>query len=308
MSAPGPHPVRPRPAVARGVQGAARLGAAVLLAGVAHRAQLASDATRLRPGGPAADPPPDPAALEVAALGQRNLLADLLWMRLVMAFSDVYDAPTPEGVASVGAFIRAIIHLDPGWRSVYFYGGSFLRVLGDLDGSDRVFEAGAAALPEDAYFPFSIGMNAYLHRGSPQDAAIWIERAAELPGAPAWYGAAAAALRREGGGRAAALQYLDEQLARPQEAGVRDALLDKKRELLHEGWEEAFATRAAQLQAAGAPPLARPDDLGALPEDPYGAGWVVGVDGRVRSAHVEARRAERALADERALLLRPGAR
>ena len=123
---------------------------------------------------------PNGEALRVAALGQPTLLADVMWVRAVLQFSEVMDGRTLDGNRWLAATVEAVATLDPGWRTAYFYGGAFMRVLGDIEASDHIFEEGRKAIPDDSFFPFSLGMNAYLHHGDAELAAEYLAAAAAL--------------------------------------------------------------------------------------------------------------------------------
>jgi hypothetical protein len=247
---------------------------------------------------------PDGDALKVAALGQPTLLADAMWVRAVLQFSDVMDGREVDGTRWLDATVDAVATLDPGWRTAYFYGGAFMRVLGDIEASDRIFADGAAALPDDPFFPFSLGMNAYLHHGDTAAAAEHLARAAALPGAPAWYGAAAASFIEMKGQRAAAVRYLDEELARTSNPAVRRSLEARRAGLIHDELCEKLAGLVARFEAQVGRPLADVAELGELPPDPYGVGWVLGPDHVVRSGHVDETLAKAARTDERAMIMR----
>jgi hypothetical protein len=199
----------------------------------------------------------------------------------------------------------AVAELDPAWRTVYLYGGGLLRVVGDLDGSDALFERGMRALPEDPYFPFALAMNHYLYRQDPARAAALVQQAARLPGAPAWYPAAAAAFLDQQGQRAVAARYIDEQLQSETRPEVLRALEGRKALLVHDELSAQMSQRLGELRQAD--PAAGLEALGPLPEDPLGQEWVVGVDGRVRSRVQEDRLAQDALSMERALMVPVGA-
>lgn len=249
---------------------------------------------------------PDAGTVRTAAMGFEEPLADLFWVRTVLVFGERF------GAAGGGAWlewlermIEAVHTLDPGWRTPYFYGGTILRVSGDIDGSDAVFAAARENLPDDPFFPFSLGMNAYLYRDDAATAAELIGAAAELPGAPSWYSAAAAAMRQRSGQRAAGIQYLEEVRRTTTDPAIQ---ADTERQLarlrhndLVDGWAEACRT---WRDAHG--PLAAPEEIArlgfALPPNPRGDAWVVGADGVVRSAAAEKERYRRALIAEKKLL------
>lgn len=250
---------------------------------------------------------PNGGALRVAAMGFHTGLADVMWVRAVLRFVDIEEGKQPEGVRWLRTMLLATAELDPSWRTVYFYGGGMLRVCGDIDGSDELYKRGFAALPQDAFFPFSVGMNAFLYREDRQAAFTWLEQAASLPGAPAWYGAAASAFLAEEGERQAGLAYLSQQLKEETRPAAREALQKRMVRLMHDELAEQINQRRLELEAQTGAPLASLDALGPLPEDPYGQGWVLAPDGEVRSAVREEIEARRARKNERALILRAAA-
>lgn len=278
---------------------------AVAFGALANRAHRATDEGRFAARrAQLAAYQPNGDALKVAALGQPTLLADVMWVRAVLQFTDVLEGRQVDGTRWLAATLDAVTALDPGWRTAYFYGGAFMRVLGDIDGSDHIFEAGMVALPADPFFPFSLGMNAYLHRGDTDAAAEMMKRAASLPGAPPWYGAAVASFIEQRGQRAAAVRYLDEELERTTNPAVRRSLETRRAGLIHDELEEKLAELVGRFTVEVGRPPRSVSELGALPDDPYGVGWVIGPDGAVRSRHVDEALARSARTDERAMLLR----
>jgi hypothetical protein len=259
-----------------------------------RRSELTTSRARVRP---------DPAAIRAAALGQPTALSDLLWVRVTLNFADLVDSPDRDALPWLSAMLESVVALDPGWRTPYFYGGSMLRVLDDIDASDRIFQQACAAFPLDPYFPFSVGMNAFLYRKDPETAAARLSQAAELPGAPAWYRAAAAGFLDEHGQRKAALAYLRAQLEEEEEPAVREALEDKYRRVLHDELASMLEEQRGAWQAQAGRPLTDLAVLAPLPEDPLGEGWILAPDGAIRSAAAERKEAEDAQNDERAMLI-----
>jgi hypothetical protein len=248
---------------------------------------------------------PNGAVLRVVAFGQHTTLADFFWVRAVLQFSDIFDDDSTQGIRWLESTLNVTIELDPTWRTVYFYGGSFMRVLGDVDASDRIFIQGMEALPDDPFFPFSLGMNAYLHHDDVDEAARMLKIAAATPGAPGWYSVAAASFLQAGGQRAAAVRYLDEELLRTEDPRARARLEDGRNRLVHDHLEEKLAERQAAFRAQVGRDAVTLEELGPLPPDPFDEGWVLAADGHIRSQHEEARVARIAVADERAMILRP---
>ena len=250
---------------------------------------------------------PNADTLRVASMGQPTLTADLVWLRTVLRFSDTYENPEQSDVVWLAAMVDAVVALDPRWRTAYFYGGSMLRVVGDIDGSDRIFTLAREqpAFATDPYFPFALGINAWLHRSDPAQAAVYLHEAANLPGAPAWYRAAAAGIVDQEQGRAAAIDMLRHSIASETDDRVRGFLEDKLKRLMH----DELSHHLSEAIGAAAPPWrARITTLPggqALPPDPLGGAWVVGADGKVRSDVAEEELRSKALNAERHWLIFP---
>ena len=248
---------------------------------------------------------PSPEATKVASLGFDLVVADLLWTRAVLLFVDFLDTESEDGVVWTRTVLKTVVELDPLWRTPFFYGGSMLRLLDDLDGSDEVFIAGAESFPQDAYFPFSLAMNAYMFRDDLDQATAHLTKAASLPNAPKWYRNAAAEFIHRGGQRKAAVTYLNEQIERANSDKERQLLITKRNDLLYAQLIEVVADRQDKWEAHVGRPLVDPMVLAPLPKDPKGGEWIVGGDGRVRSSNVEPKVRLRARNEERSILVNP---
>ncbi|MEL6343842.1 MAG: hypothetical protein AAFV53_11965 [Myxococcota bacterium] len=237
---------------------------------------------------------PSAEAIDVATLGYSSLFADLYWIRAVLVFSKLYSAKSAEDILWLDAMLDTVSTLDPKWRTVYFHGGSMLRVVGAYDESDQLFLAGHRNLPNDPYFPFSIGMNAYLYHKDYQKAAKYFQIAAKMPDAPAWYAAAAAGMMNEGGQRRTAIIYLRQQFETASSEEVRESLRYKLTLLLHEEFVEHIDQQRQAFIAEYGRDIGSLDELGELPPDPFEVGWIIAPDGKIRSAQEEERLWDRA--------------
>ena len=272
----------------------------------AHRAQLGTDEYRwMEAESHRQIFVPSPEATKVASLGFELVVADLLWTRAVLLFVDFLDSESEQGVVWTRTVLQTVTHLDPLWRTPFFYGGSMLRLLDDLDGSDEVFNAGAQSFPQDAYFPFSLAMNAYLFREDLDLATAYLTKAAGLPNAPKWYRNAAAEFIHRGGQRKAAVTYLNEQIERANSDKERQLLTTKRDDLLYSQLIEMVAERQEKWESHFGRPVLDPKVLAPLPKDPKGGEWIVGGDGRVRSSNVEPKARLRDLNEERSILVNP---
>ena len=130
---------------------------------------------------------PSPVATKVASMGFNMVVADLLWIRAVLLFVDFLDSDSDDGAHWTRTVLKTVGTLDPAWRTPFFYGGGMLRLLDNIEGSDEIFSDGMKAFPQDAYFPFSLAMNAYLHHEDLEMAVKYLQQAATMPGAPLAY-------------------------------------------------------------------------------------------------------------------------
>jgi tetratricopeptide (TPR) repeat protein len=277
-------------------------------AGVAALAQPRVDGTRIaRSVDNALVFAPNGQQLEVASMGFQEPVADLLWVRAVLVFGERWGRQEDATWTTwLRRMLTAVTELDSHWHTPYQYGGLILKVAQDVDGADDIFRHGMEAFPNDPFFPFSIGMDAYLARGDAATAADYLERAAASPEAPPWYAAAAAAMRQRKGERRAAIEYL---------RGVRRSttdphvIADTDRQLARlyhneivSRWEQA----CLDYRARTGHPLASPAQLAELgfklPENPRGDAWIVGTDGVVRSKGAEGERIRRMTMDEMRLV------
>lgn len=252
---------------------------------------------------------PQGKALRVGTMGYSELAADALWIRTVLMFGERWGStPAEQWRDWMLGMLQGIIHLDPQWRTPYFYGGMMLRVMEHADGSDKVFHAAIQALPDDPFFPFALGMNAWLLRDDPVTAAYWLRVAARRPGAPPWYRAAAAGFLVEKQRRRTAIRFLQEERRQTSNPRVQKILDRKLRELYHDEFAERLHRARERFRRDRGRDIERVEELERpdrpLPEDPLGGRWIIGSDGRIRSSEREASLRERARRRERGWLRR----
>ncbi len=245
---------------------------------------------------------PEPGQMRAASMGFAEPLASLFWVRTVLVFGERYDSAGGDAwLLWLRRMVEAVYTLDPTWRTPYFYGGTLLRVSGDIDGSDQVFSTAQAHIPDDPFFPFSLGMNAYLYRDDPRTAARLLAMAASLPGAPSWYAAAAAAMKQQSGDRAAGIHYLEEVRATTDNPAIRADAERQLGRLRHNDLVDSWADACRRWRDENGP-LSSPAEIArlgiTLPENPRGDAWVVGGDGVIRSEGAEYERLKRLLRDE----------
>ena len=248
---------------------------------------------------------PSPEATKVASMGWSMVAADALWVRAVLLFVDFLEAEDEEDAYWTRTVIKTVGVLDPRWRTPFFYGGGMLRLLNDLEGSDEIFMDGMRSFPEDAYFPFSLAMNAYLFHQDLPRAVKYLDQASKMPTAPRWYRSAAAEFMSRSGQRKTALTYLKEQIELANSDRERLVLENKYKSLLYAQITEVLDARQKQWEARYNKPLSEPLDMGDLPPDPLGGSWFVDPDGLVRSTANEPQVLQKTRNEERAILVNP---
>ena len=281
------------------------LAVAAVAAFAAHQIQLVADSTRPPPGYSESRVfLPDPRSMKVAVMDFDTVAADLFWVRTVLSFAEIYEGEERSGQQWLSVMLLTVCELDPPWRTVYFYGGSMLRTVDDIDGSDALFERASREIPGDAYFPFSIAMNAYLYHKDIDKAVAYMNAAAALPNAPEWYHLAAAGFLDREGQRAAALRYLEEQIRDERDEAIRQRLQDRYNEVAHDELAAQMEEARLKFKASRGVDIARPEDLGTLPSDPLGGQWIIGAEGTIHSDVRERALRARAMRRERNQLTR----
>lgn len=232
--------------------------------------------------------PPDGQSIKLVATGFEEPIADLLWVRTVLVFGErLGQAGGDQWVVWLRKMLAATTILDEKWRTPYYYGGIMLRVIGDINGSNQIFERATEKLPEDWFFPFSLAMNLYMYDKNPLEAAKWLQKAAELPGAPAWYASAAAAFHAQTGERKEAIRYLKGIWESTTDPAIRADTEQQLGLLIHDEIVDQWSAACKDYYQQNQKPLSRPEDIEKLgfklPPNPRKDEWVVGTDGVVRS-------------------------
>lgn len=183
------------------------LGAALMLA-VAIGLQIVRDRT-WKPFHPAASVMwlrAGPTAARLA-LGYRNLLADVYWMRAVVYYGGMRLAGVDQrNYDLLHPMLDMVTTLDPDFKVAYRFGAIFLTEAypagpGRPDQAIDLLQRGAASDPKGWEYMHDIGFIYYWWLGDYQGAASWFRKAATLPGAPEWLEPLAATTLAEGGDR-----------------------------------------------------------------------------------------------------------
>lgn len=221
-------------------------------------ARLAREAAGAEAPRVLADEPyaPAPETAPLVTVGYRELVADLLFLRLVGYFGG--SESTANGVASL---IEAIVALDPQFHRVYEWGANAITLASrGLDTAAylralAVLEAGARRFPDDWKLPYLAGeiYTQDLRTTDPAQRRAWDERGTLLtesairkPNAPIEAATWAATMRTRLGQHQRAVDGLREMLLTTTNETARAHLLAKLAELEH----DAAGELAAEVQEA----------------------------------------------------------
>jgi tetratricopeptide (TPR) repeat protein len=150
-----------------------------------------------------------PAAKRLA-LGFDSLLADAYWIRTVVYFGrQRLSTAADKNYDLLHPLLELVTTLDPRFTVAYRLGAVFLSEP-QPDGPGRpdlaidLLKRGVAMSPERWEYLHAIGFVHYWSDRNYQEAAAWLEKASEIPGAPIWLKSSAALMRTEAGDREAA--------------------------------------------------------------------------------------------------------
>ena len=117
-----------------------------------------------------------------AALGYRDLAADVLWFRMVQYYGGYRMGE--NDIALFAHLVDVITDLDPQFTYAYVFGA--LVMAQDLDQFKQgigFLEKGVRNNPHDWWLPFELGFLNYVYARDYSQALFYFEKAARLPGA-----------------------------------------------------------------------------------------------------------------------------
>ena len=130
----------------------------------------------------------------------RTTVADVYYLQMVQYYGEHVNG---DGrLDSLPQMVDLVTTLSPHFTRAYLFGAFALIDAGRPDASYEVLKRGFAENPDDWHFPAYLGFFAYRYgAGEDKDlaAAGWYEKAAAIPGSPAYLPRLAAALAARGG-------------------------------------------------------------------------------------------------------------
>jgi hypothetical protein len=233
--------------------------------------------------------------LRSAVLGYRQLVADLIWLQAVQHIGATRD--TQQGYRWTYHAVDVLTDLDPTFVPPYQATGVFLGVLaGHPDEGVAILNKGIRHNPAIWQLPFLAGYISYYERCDPAAGGQYLRQAAQVPGAPAYLPKLAARMTVESGDPTAALEFLDRFSRSVKDERVREALLQRMKEVVQE--KDLFfledSVRRYRAKYGHAP--AKLEDLmlhgviGQLPVDPLGGEYQIDfLTGKVSSSSTRER-------------------
>jgi len=216
--------------------------------------------------------------LKPALLGYHHLGADMLWLRLVQVLGKKRN--TADEFEWIYHALDVVTTLDPHYAYAYYVGGVVLTNLANrVDLSNRLLEKGFGENPTVWNIPFLLGYNHYFVLGDAAKAADYIAAAARLPEGPSYLPGLATRLYAEADNPETALQFLEALWRQTQDAGMREVLEKRAKEVMIERdirllesavqrYREQRGRIPGRLQD-----LVQSGILPALPQEPFGGSY-----------------------------------
>ncbi|MFQ5598452.1 MAG: tetratricopeptide repeat protein [bacterium] len=161
------------------------------------------------------------------------MLADLLWIKTVSYFGSHFM--TDKEYPWLFHMLSRIIDLDPRFDFPYYFGGIVLSLeASQAENANQILERGMEAYPDKWEYPFYFGFNLYYHLEDPLKAALYIERASLLPGAPPFTKTLTGTLYERSGKNQTALNFYKEIYKNTTDEIVRKNVADRIEKILSE--------------------------------------------------------------------------
>jgi len=240
---------------------------------------------------------PRPEVARVASLGFQPLVADIYWMQAVQVVGAETSNPARHGPL-LGRLVDVVTTVDPWVGHPYRFAAHWMTGSPeDVRFANRLLERSFEYHPDDWRNPFYLGFNRFFYLGDNQGAADALDRAAGLPGAPAYLARLVARLRADTAGLETSATFLaelvraseDPQARAQYEAALLEIDTERRARFLDEA-QQQFRRRAGR-------DLARIDELvrgphavlERLPDEPHGDVWELTDEGRIVSGRLHRR-------------------
>lgn len=152
----------------------------------------------------------NPQTMRKLALGFDSLVADVYWMRAVVYFGrQRLSERADKNYELLYPYLNLVTALDPRFTTAYRFGAIFLSEQppggpGHSEQAIELLKRGMEYNPNRWEFAHDIAFVHYWSHRDPIEAAEWMQRAAEVPGSPAWLKTSAATMLELGRDRESA--------------------------------------------------------------------------------------------------------
>lgn len=218
--------------------------------------------------------------LKLAVLGYRQVVADLIWLQAVQHIGAKRD--TQLGYTWTYHAVDVLTDLDPTFVPPYQATGLFLGVLvGRQEEGLAILDKGIRHNPSSWQLPFLAGYVSYYELCNPVAGGKYLRIAARVPGSPAYLPQLAARMTVESGDPTAALEFLDRFSRSVTDERVREALLQRMKEIVQEKDLRFLEESIRRYRAKYGQPPAKLEDLmlhgiiQQMPSDPLGGEYEV---------------------------------
>lgn len=189
------------------------------------------------------------ASLQRYSLGFENVVADLIWLRLLDKARQ--KDPEPGKVTWEFAQLDAITALDRNFERAYIFGAAFLSVyLRDNLGARLILEKWVRYFPVNWKAHYTLGYHLYFEMGEFKPAATRILAAAAMEGAPSWLSSLGIRLLTQTGSLAQALRMAISLYPALKEGEGQKRLTLRIRSLIYNlqkaSWQAALASFRAE--------------------------------------------------------------
>ncbi len=239
---------------------------------------------------------PDPDVARIASFGFDSLVADFYWFRAVQI------AGSPGGTAgeshTIGALVDLVTELDPWVDHPYRFAALWMNDdLEAVEKANRLLERSLVYHPDEWRNRFYLAFNHFFYLGQQKEAALALEPAIALEGAPAYLGRLVARLKSSEGGLEASAAFLQELVRRAPDEYTKAGYLRALDEIETERRARFLDQARAAFQERHGRDIDAVDDLLAgespvlreLPPEPHGARWVIGEEGQIVSSRLRFR-------------------
>lgn len=213
--------------------------------------------------------------IKSVSLGYSSAVSDFLWLEVVQAIGE--RQPDSAGYRWIYEATDVVTTLDPRFEYSYQVAGIALASLGgEYDLSNRILKKGTENLPSDWRLPFYLGFNYFFYLNDYQNAALYISRAAMLPGHPAYLPGFAARLSIEANNPDFALEFLNRIYHDAKDENTRKELETRMREIVVEKDVFSLNRSIAEYELKTQKKLTRLTELvdagllARIPDEPFG--------------------------------------